>query len=123
MFDTATWRRRLTEMRAILESDRSLLLSGQVEKLAQQDQRRGAIEAKLHEMPASIAKAEVNRIEQLRRLAARNQRLLKAYLEGARRAARQLSAIEDSQSRIGAYKRDGSRVSSTNVRSTKQVRA
>ncbi len=123
MFDTATWRRRLVEMRAILENDRILLLSGQIDKLAQQDQRRGAIEAKLHEMPAAVAKAEMNRIDQLRRLAARNQRLLKAYLDGARRAARQLVAIEETQGRLGAYKRDGSRVSSTNVRSTKQVRA
>ena len=42
---------------------------------------------------------------------------------GARRAARQLTAMEEKQGLIGAYKRDGSRVSSTNVRSTKQVRA
>lgn len=123
MFDTATWRRRLAEMRGILENDRVLLLSGQIEKLARQDRRRGVIEAKLHEMPQAVAKAEVKKIDQLRQLAARNQRLLKAYIDGARRATERLVAIEETQGRIGAYKPDGSRVASTGVRSTKQVRA
>ena len=123
MFDGATWRRRLAEMRRILERDRKYLLSGQIEKLAQQDQKRGAIEAKLHEMPQAFAKAEVKRIDQLRLLAARNHRLLKAYLEGARRTAQRLVANEEKQGRIGAYQRDGSRVPSMNARSTKQQRA
>ena len=68
MFDRAAWRRRLTEMRGILESDRMFLLSGQIEKLAQQDRRRGAIEAALHDMPGEIAKAESGKIEHLKRL-------------------------------------------------------
>ncbi len=123
MFDKATWRARLKEMRGILEKDRSLLLSGQMEKLSQQDNRRRSIEAKLHEMPLAIAKAEVKKIDQLRRLAARNHRLLKAYLDGARRAAKRLITIEEHQGRIGAYRRDGSRVPATGALSTKQQRA
>lgn len=123
MFDDATWRRRLSEMTAILESDRAFLLSGQIEKLARQDQRRGAIEAKLYEMPQAVAKAEVRKIELLKRLAARNHRLLNAYLEGARRAAQHLAALEQTQGLIGVYRRDGSRVTSTIQRSTTQVRA
>lgn len=123
MFDKATWRARLTEMRGILEKDRSLLLSGQIEKLSQQDNRRRTIESKLHEMPLAIAKAEVKKIDQLRRLAARNHRLLKAYLDGARRAAQRLMTIEENQGRIGAYRRDGSRVPATNALSTQQQRA
>ena len=123
MFDRTTWRRRLTEMRGILERDRKYLLSGQIEKLAHQDQRRGAIEAKLHEMPSAVAKAEKKIIGQLRRLAARNHRLLQAYLDGARRATQRLVAFEEARGRIGAYRRDGSRVPSASNRSTKQQRA
>ena len=85
--------------------------------------RRSAIEEKLHEMPSTVIEAETKSIDQLRRLAARNQRLLKAYLDGARRATRRLGLIEESQGKIGAYKADGSRVSSANARSTKQQRA
>lgn len=123
MFDKATWRARLSEMRGILEKDRSLLLSGQIEKLSRQDGRRRTIEAKLHEMPLAIAKSEVKKIDQLRRLAARNHRLLKAYLDGARRAAQRLITIEEDQGRIGAYRRDGSRVPAASAVSTKQQRA
>lgn len=123
MFDRAAWRRRLTEMRGILESDRMFLLSGQIEKLAQQDRRRGAIEAALHDMPGEIAKAESGKIEHLKRLAARNHRLLQAYLDGARRATSRLVAIEESRGRIGAYRPDGSRVPTPGDQSTKQQRA
>ncbi len=123
MFDTATWRSRLVEMRGILESDRRYLLAGRIDQLARQDQRRRKIEAKLYEMPRAIAEAEEGRIDLLRRLAARNHRLLKAYLDGARRATQRLVALEKDQGRIGAYRRDGSRVSSTGSVSTKQQRA
>ena len=123
MLSVAFWRQRLAEMRSILENDRKLLLSGQIEKLARQARNRSAIEKKLHEMPNAVIKAETKSIDQLRRLAARNQRLLKAYLEGARRATERLGVIEENQGRIGAYKPDGSRISSTSARSTKQQRA
>ena len=123
MFETTTWRQRLTEMRSILKRDREYLLTGQIEKLARQDHRRSAIEAKLHEMPGAIAKAERRIIGQLRRLAARNHRLLQAYLEGARRATQRLVALEETEGRIGAYRQDGSRVPSTSHKSTKQLRA
>ncbi len=123
MFDAAFWRQRLAEMRRILESDRKFLLSGQIEKLARQDKRRGVLEAKLREMPNAVIEAETNSINQLRRLAIRNHNLLKAYLEGARRATRRLGVIEDSKGRIGAYKADGTRISTSSARSTKQQRA
>ncbi len=123
MFDAATWRSRLIEMRGILESDRRYLLAGRIDQLARQDQRRRKIEAKLYEMPRAVAVAEESRIDLLRRLAARNHRLLKAYLDGARRATQRLVALEKDQGRIGAYRRDGSRVSSTGSVSTKQQRA
>ena len=123
MFDLAKWRARLAEMRRILETDRILLLSGQIEKLAQQDRRRQVVEARLHEMPQAVAKAEERKIEQLRRLAARNHRLLKAYIDGARWATQRLMDLEENQGRIGAYRRDGSRVPSTSTVSTRQQRA
>ena len=123
MFDRAAWARRLAEMRGILESDRRYLLSGQIGKLSGQDQRRSVIEAKLHQMPDAIARAETAKIEQIKRLAQRNHRLLQAYLDGARRATRKLVAMEENQGRIGAYRRDGTRVASTSQRSTKQQRA
>ncbi len=74
-------------------------------------------------MPQAVAKAEERKIEQLRRLAARNHRLLKAYIDGARRATQRLMDMEENQGRIGAYRRDGSRVPSTSTVSTKQQRA
>lgn len=123
MFDRSTWRSRLAEMRSVLERDRVYLLAGQIDKLAQQDRKRGAIEAKLQDMPGAVAKAETKSIDQIRHLAARNHRLLQAYLDGARRATRQLVAMEENQGRIGAYRRDGSRVPSPIAKSTKQQRA
>lgn len=123
MFDATFWRQRLAEMRRILETDRKFLLSGQIEKLARQDKRRGALEAKLHEMPNAVIKAETKSIDQLRRLALRNHNLLKAYIEGARRATRRLGVIEENKGRIGAYKADGTRIATSDARSTKQQRA
>lgn len=123
MLDRVAWARRLAEMRGILESDRRYLLLGQIDKLSGQDQRRGAIEAKLHQMPNSVIRAEMAKIQQIKRLAQRNHRLLQAYLDGAQRARRRLVALQENQGRIGAYRRDGTRVASTSQRSTKQQRA
>lgn len=117
------WRARLRDVRRLLEGDRKLLLAGKISALAAKDARRLEIEARLIGMPRAVVEAEQSVIQEIQTLAKRNNRLLKAYLDGARAAMRRLQEIERMRGRIGAYQKDGSRIDPLDQASTRQVRA
>lgn len=123
MISDLIWRRRLGDMKSLLAADRRLLLSGAIEDLAKLDPRRLAAEEKLRDMPRDVAQRERRRLRELRRMARRNQKLLQAYLEGARAAATRLTDLNQAGGEFGAYRRDGSRIMSPTGRSTRRVRA
>ncbi|MGB0852670.1 MAG: hypothetical protein ACPGSI_05220 [Pikeienuella sp.] len=123
MSDLRRWRKMLKDAFRLLESDRKLLLAGQISALVAQDARRVEVEARLADMPRAVIDAEQGIILEIQKLAQRNNRLLKAYLDGARAAMRRMSEIERNQGRIGAYQEDGSRVEAGTPSSTRQLRA
>lgn len=123
MSDLRRWRKMLKDAFRLLESDRKLLLAGQISALVAQDSRRVEVEARLADMPRAVIDAEQGIILEIQKLAQRNNRLLKAYLDGARAAMRRMSEIERNQGRIGAYQKDGSRVEAGTPSSTRQLRA
>ncbi|MGB0925847.1 MAG: hypothetical protein ACPGVA_01465 [Pikeienuella sp.] len=123
MSDLRRWRKMLKDAFRLLESDRKLLLAGQISALVAQDARRVEVEARLADMPRAVIDAEQGIILEIQKLAQRNNRLLKAYLDGARAAMRRMSEIERNQGRIGAYQKDGSRVEAGTPSSTRQLRA
>lgn len=123
MASLAGWRKRLKDARRLLENDRKLLLAGQISALSTQDAKRLAIEARLAEMPRAIIEAEQAVIHEIQTLARKNNRLLKAYLDGARAAMRRLNEIDRMRGRIGAYQKDGSRIEPSAHGTTRQVRA
>ncbi|MEM7523920.1 MAG: hypothetical protein AAF360_09230 [Pseudomonadota bacterium] len=112
MFDGLRWRNRLNEARTLLVLERRLLLGGSLNELARLDSRRSTLERHLLEMPDDIIARHRMRVEEIRRLALRNHKLLTAYLDGARRAAKRLAEIDTSRRVIGAYMRDGTRIDS-----------
>lgn len=123
MGDRGNWRARLSDVRRLLEGDRKLLLAGKISALAAKDARRLEVEARLMSMPRSIVEAEQLVIVEIQTLAKRNNRLLRAYLDGARAAMRRLQEIEQMRGRIGAYQKDGSRIDPSDSTSTREVRA
>ncbi len=123
MSEQSGWRARLRDVRRLLEGDRKLLLAGKIFALAAKDARRLEVEARLMSMPRSIVEAEQLVIMEIQTLAKRNNRLLKAYLDGARAAMKRLQEIEQMRGRIGAYQKDGSRIDRSDGASTRQVRA
>lgn len=100
----------MTETRNLLELERRLLLRGQMNELARLDRRRSDLEAHLTKMPEDVIRRNGPRVKEIRRLAARNHRLLSAYLEGARRAVARLAELEAARMSIGAYLEDGTMI-------------
>ena len=123
MFDDLTWRGRLNEMKAVLMLDRKHLLAGEIGALARLDGRREAVQKKLMAMPEEIARKQEAALRGLRKMARRNHRLLKAYLDGARDASLRLRAADRAGADISAYRRDGSKVSLASPPPTRQTRA
>ena len=123
MGERRRWRKRLDDARQLLETDGRLLIAGRVSALAAGDRQRLEVEAGLARMPRAIVEAEQAIIREIQALAIRNNKLLKAYLDGARAAMRRLSEIEKSRGRLSAYQKDGSRVEPSGRTSTTQIRA
>lgn len=110
MLDGMRWRYRLAEARALLQAERELLLKGATKGLAALEARRKAVVAGLEGMPAPATSAQRAAVREIGEAARRNQRLLRAYLDGAADAARRLRAIDESRAQIGAYRQDGTRL-------------
>lgn len=110
MLDVLKWRYRLTDARALLDAERRLLQAGAMKELSALDPRRRALAANLTEIPEEAARAHQPLLAEIRRGAARNQRLLKAYVAGAADALARLRAMEESRAAIGAYRQDGTKV-------------
>lgn len=123
MLDGLRWRYRLSETRALLERERRMLIQGDVRGLRGMDQIRAKLAEKLHAMPDSALRANRDQVEEIRRLARRNKSLLEAYIEGARRAASRLAAMEEKRGALGAYRRDGGFESPAHERATTVRRA
>lgn len=110
MFDAIRYRRRLTETRSLLETERRLLREGDVEGLARLNAQRDSALDGLLDIPEDFLNDHRREVEGVRRLAERNGRLLRSYLEGARQAAARVMELEAKSSEIGAYRADGSRL-------------
>lgn len=123
MFDEFLWRRRLGDVRSLLETEKDLLLAGAISELASLDERRAAIVRRLRGAPEEVLKRNVRIVRKIRSLAERNQNLLAAYLDGAREAARKLAELEIQLRSMGAYRRDGRPVEASTPNSTTQKRA
>lgn len=110
MLDAMKWRYRLADARALLETERRLLQAGAMKELSALDPRRRALAANLDDMPEEAARAHQTLLAEIRRGAARNQRLLKAYVAGAADALGRLRAMDESRAEIGAYRQDGTKL-------------
>lgn len=111
MLDELKWNMRLRRMISILEEDRRLLLRGETDRLIKLEKRRSDSEKDLMEIPGTIAERHKNDLLRIQTLAKRNHRLLQAYMQGAKSAIDRLIQIEKSQGDIGAYGRNGAKVS------------
>lgn len=123
MLENLTWTYRLRRLANQLEQDRQALLTGRTERLSKADRRREEAERDLERLPADLAERHAGEIRRIQRLATRNQRLLAAYLEGARDAAKRLATIDSTQRGIGAYGRNGTRIDPAETRATRERRA
>lgn len=123
MLNEMKWRYRLADVRTMLESEYRLIKAGAVRELAALDQRRLTLIAQMTDIPAAVAAAHEGRIQEISRLAARNQRLLRAYLDGAADAATRLKGIDQTRNEIGAYGPDGARMQSGGPAPTRESRA
>lgn len=123
MLEGLLWRHRLSETKSLLELERRLLLKGEVAELKRLDRRRSSLEGHLTAMPEDVITRHASRVDEIRRLAARNHRLLLAYLEGARLAVARLAEIEAARAEIGAYLKDGSKIEPTPRKSRLQQKA
>lgn len=122
MMDELKWRYRLKEMRAMLEAERRFLLSGRLNDIARLDARRESVSAHFENVPSAISDDLKSALEALKKLAARNQRLLSAYLNGAQSAAQRVGELTEGGGRIGAYREDGSRFDGPSAPGSKQQR-
>lgn len=123
MLDAMRWRHRLNEARAMLAAERRLLKAGAIRELAALDRRRQALAAEIEAAPETVVESYGPLIEEIRAEAARNARLLNAYLDGAREGAARLRAIEAQKGAIGAYGPDGSRLAASETGPTRERRA
>lgn len=123
MLELNRWRRRIAEARALLETERKLLVAGALGEIAKLAPRRQSAAAALDAMPAAAAEAERSTLAALRRAAERNLRLLKAYRDGAADAAARIRALEAKAADIGAYRPDGSRLAPSGRGPTRERRA
>lgn len=123
MLDEMKWRYRLAEARAMLAAERRLLKAGAIGEIAARDRRRRLLADQLAEMPAPVAEAHEALIAEIRTEAARNQRLLTAYIRGAGDAAARVHALDEKKGEIGAYRRDGSRLPGAAPGPTRESRA
>lgn len=110
MLDDLKWRHRLSELRAMLESERLLLRAGAIRELARHDKRRAALLEQISAMPEKAVAAHQDAISRIRKEAARNHRLLQSYIEGARDAADRIRGMDRVRNEIGAYQKDGTRL-------------
>ncbi|MEL6479135.1 MAG: hypothetical protein AAFR17_17535 [Pseudomonadota bacterium] len=123
MFEKLSWQLRLNRVISMLEQDRKLLLQGRSERLADHALRRADMEAELRSIPERMAEAHQAEISRIKTLAKRNELLLSAYIDGARKAVHRLAEIEANQSSIGAYGSDGARLDPAAKRRTKDRKA
>lgn len=123
MLDSMRWRYRLSEARAFLQAERDLLVKGRAAELDGLAARRRLVAESLAEMPASVAEANQAAVREIAAAARRNQRLLRAWLDGAAEAVRRLKAIDESRARIGAYRPDGTRLAGAAAAPTTERRA
>lgn len=110
MFEDMKWRGFLREINELLELERKSLLEGDLTRTLARGGRREALLDKLSAMPEEAVKTHEPAIATLRAAAARNHRLLKAYLSGVASAARIMGEIDATSQNIGAYQRDGSKM-------------
>lgn len=115
MLENFGWTLRIRRVIALLEDDRRSLLEGRTDRLAQASRRREDAESDISRMPPDVAGRYETEIARIKTLATRNHRLLTAYLDGARDAAKRLSEIDRKQHDIGAYGRDGVKVAAQAV--------
>lgn len=120
MIDALKWRYRLAEARSLLEAERMIILRGALSDMVKLDSRRQRVEGYLSEMPENLSDQMKSSIEDIGRQARNNQRLLKAYLEGARSAASRLTKIAEVERSVGAYRQDGSRIEAPRLKQSQQ---
>lgn len=123
MLDGVTWRLRLGEAKTLLDREHKLLLAGAIDELARLDRKRAAVEAHILRLPADIAETHANLVNDVRRRALRNQRVLKAFIQGARQAAARIRAIDRENTKLGAYKQDGTLIEGAEERTTRGLKA
>lgn len=122
MSDISRGRRRLRTVKALLDEERALLLTGAIDKIVALEPRRTAAIAGLDAITAAAAEELDDLILAVRAAAARNQVLLQAWLEGARAARETLEGAARSHG-LGAYRPDGSRITEGATRGTVRSRA
>lgn len=122
MSDVSRGRRRLHAVKTLLDEERGLLLKGSADALAALGRRRAAAIAGLDDVTDAAAQQLEDLIASVRAAAARNQRLLQAWLDGANAARKRMERTEGDAG-VGAYRADGSRVAADAPRETVRKRA
>lgn len=130
MSDVKRAKRRLSAMKALLSEERALIRAGAIGAIAALSARRAAAMAGLESLSPAALAPHGGLIAEIRAAAARNHRLLLAYLDGARAARDRLLSgrlaaglTADGRPAFAAYRRDGSRVETAGGPSTRDSRA
>ncbi|RMF39641.1 MAG: hypothetical protein D6754_05020 [Alphaproteobacteria bacterium] len=97
------WRQRVHRLIGLLAEERAALRRARLEELARIAPRRMALLESLAAMEPPAGEDSAALLERLQREAGRNQRLIGAFLDGLRAAARQIAQIENATGRIGLY--------------------
>jgi hypothetical protein len=94
-------------MVASLERERQLLVAGDYQTLADEAAGRQAMMERLHAAPREAAAPLADRIADLRAAIARNERLLRAALDGAAAGRRRVAEILQARERLSTYNAAG----------------
>lgn len=100
-----------------------MLRSGRVADLGALASERERVLGWLSDLPETGSEKYRRDLARLRESARRNSALLKAYIEGARSALATVTLIDEEQANLGAYARDGSRITAPTATSTTRKKA
>lgn len=120
MISEALTSTRYSKVLRMLDEERQLLLSGPLDKLQALVSKREAAMNELLNSGASLPEAF---IEALKARAERNSRLLRASIEGMKSARAQIDEINQQGNSLKTYRADGTQVSVSQARSTRDTRA
>jgi len=110
MIDTVLARSKLRQLLTMMDSERSVLLHGPLDDLAQISAKRDQLlEALVQGGPVS-ERILGGKLADIKEMAKRNGALLKAAIEGMRDARQEIESIEENLNSMDTYAPDGAKM-------------